>query len=103
MRTRPPSPTAIRPCFDLTEDDLRAIAALPPPYPEARDERIRAVLAAWWARDERPVLLPPTGRGQTRSVPVRLDAATLARVERERGEATRGAWLRAIVEAAGRG
>ena len=99
MRTRPPSPTAIRPCFDLTADDLAAIAALPPPYPERRDERIRALLAAWWARDERPVLSPPTERGRTRSVPVRLGAAALRRVERERGEATRGAWLRVVVEA----
>lgn len=96
---RPPSSAAVRPCFDLSEDDLRALAALPPPYPEARDERIRSLLAAWWARPTRPVLRPPDARGATRSVPVRLDAATLARVERERGEVTRGAWLRAIVEA----
>lgn len=98
MRTRPPSPTAIRPCFDLTADDLTALAALPPPYPERRDERIRALLAAWWAQP-RESLTVLTERGQTRSVPVRLDAATLRRVERERGEATRGAWLRAVVEA----
>jgi hypothetical protein len=96
VRTRPTSPTAIRPCFDLTEDDLRALAALPPPYPETRDARIRALLAAWWARPRR--LTVPTERGPTRSVHVRLGEA-LARVDRERGEATRGAWLRAVLDA----
>ena len=101
MRTRPTSPTAIRPCFDLTPDDLRALAALPPPYPRRRDERIRALLAAWWARPRR--LKVPTERGQARSVPVRLDGATLVRVDRERGEVTRGAWLRAVVDALARG
>lgn len=96
---RPPSPTADRPSFDLSEDDLRALAALPPPYPDARDERIRALLAAWWARTDRPGLAPPEERGATRPVPVRLGAKALQRLDRERGEVTRGAWLRAIIDA----
>jgi hypothetical protein len=95
---RPTSPTAKRPCFDLSEDDMRALAALPPPYPEHRDERIRAVLAAWWARRDRPDLVIPEERGPTRPVPVRLGAKALRRLDRERGEASRGAWLRAVVE-----
>lgn len=101
MRTRPTSPTAKRPAFDLTADDLRALRALPPPYPERRDERIRAVLATWWARAERPALVVPTERGAATSTPVRLDAKSLRRLDRERGEASRGAWLRAIVDASG--
>ena len=96
---RPTSPTAIRPCFDLTEDDLAVLAALPPPYPAPRDARIRALLAAWWAHTDRPALAVLEVRGATRSVPVRIDGPTLARVDRNRGEATRGAWLRAVVEA----
>jgi hypothetical protein len=98
--SRPVSSAAARPSFDLSADDLRALAALPPPYPESRDERIRALLAAWWARKDRPDLVIPTERGQTRPVPVRLGARALRRLDRERGEASRGAWLRAIVNAA---
>jgi hypothetical protein len=99
---RPTSPTAKRPCFDLSEDDLRALSALPPPYPESRDERIRAVLAAWWTRTDRPDLVVPTERRVTRPVPVRLGARALRRLDRERGEATRGAWLRAVVDVSAR-
>lgn len=98
---RPTSPSAARPAFDLTEDDLRALMALPPPYPERRDERIRAVLAAWWAHADRPGLVAPTERGVVTSTPVRLAPKALRRLDRERGDVSRGAYLRAIIDASG--
>ena len=92
---RPPK----RPAFDLTADDLRALMALPPPYPERRDERIRAVLAVWFERATQPDLVMPMKRGATTSTPVRLDAKLLRQLDKARGSVSRGAYLRAVIDA----
>lgn len=83
----------------MTAEDEAALRSLPPPYPEARDERIRAVLAAWWTRADRPAIAAPSYRGPTRSVPVRLGAKMLRRLDKERGDLSRGAYLRAAIDA----
>lgn len=95
---RKPERDSARPAFDLTPADIAALKALQPPYPEPLAARIRAVLATWWRLPERPALAIPAVRGATTPVAVRLDGKALRRLDRERGEASRGAFLRAVVE-----
>lgn len=93
----------VRPAFDLTEDDVAALDGLPPPWPAARNECIETLLSVHF-NTPKPARLrvePDSAdiRGSTTPVRARIRAKLLADLDDERGAATRGAYLRGILEA----
>lgn len=91
----------VRPSLDLSEDDLLALASLPPPFPAMpRDAVIRALVATRYALPLvlRPPVVSPVNREHCAAVKVRLPRTVLFAFDAERGEVSRGAFFRGILD-----
>lgn len=93
----------VRPAFDLTEADIAALDGLPHPWPATRNERIATLLTVHYGAPSlsraRVEPDPADIRGDTTLVRARVRAPLLAALDADRGPASRGAYLRGILEA----
>lgn len=86
----------VRPSLDLTGAELRLLRSLPFPKNQGRDARVSALLSSRYESKEPPPVTPrdkPVVSHYGIRMPVRL----LAKLDKERGKHTRGAYFCGIL------